>query len=416
MSDNTESTNRRERWGPDYPSPSLRSSRFWPLWSSRPRLRSAARQGKPRTSDRAPWRGLAVVVAAALLAVLFVPGGQFAPAHAQKGPASTDATLSGLEVANATTGSDAPLRFITYAGFAYSTVTMLKEVTDITVKPTATAGDDATITVQLESGGTPQTVASGTASSSIRLTPKADSRVPHNILVKVTAEDGVTSKTHTIGVWQYSPVSFGGATVPDVEFTAGSRAALDRPQGEEVRLPEGGNEYVVTYTATGLPAGLSLGSDRVIYGTPEAATNGPVTVTYTAEGEIGSSDSLTFQVTVNPAVTFDAAALKFCNSAKAVYSASSGGWVNAGNDGTITFPAASGGTGTLAYSLIESDSGTPLADVADGITFDTSTRKLGGTPSAEARKQWSVRYRAQDNNGSYARCFTSVHAGGYGGL
>ena len=356
-------------------------------------------------------------MAAALLAVLVAHDGQPAPAHAQGTP-SADATLSGLEVANATPGSDAPVVFNTFGSdFAESSAAVLREVTDITVTPTAAAGGAATITVQLESSGTPQTVASGTASSAIRIAPKADSAVPHNILVKVTAEDGVTTKTHKIEVYQFSPVSFGGATVSGKQFTAGTDVLHGYDLGDDLghlQLPANTPDYYeVTYTATGLPAGLSM-KDRIIVGTPADATNGAVTVTYTAEGEIGSSASLTFGVTVNPAVTFDAEALDFCSSASAVYSGD--GWAGAGDDGTITFPAASGGTGTLTYSLTESGSGNPLAGVADGITFDAAARKLGGTPAQAARQQWSVRYRAEDERGSWVWCFTTVHAGGYGGL
>ena len=83
---------------------------------------------------------------------------------------------------------------------------------------------------------------------------------------------------------------------------------------------------------------------------------------------------------------------------------------------TITFPTASGGHGTITYSLLENSSGEPLADEASGIAFNTTTRKLGGTPAAAAQKTWAVTYVAEDENGSRAYGYLAVYAGGYGGI
>ena len=365
-------------------------------------LRSPAFQAMPL------WRvaALAALAAAALLAVFFLHDGQ--PAHAQA-PQSDDATLSALEIANATTGSDAPAGPVWAFGPRVYTAVMLQEITSVTVRPTATAGDLATITVQLESGGTPQTVASGADSSAIAVAPHADPDEWHNIIVTVTAENGSDTLTYTLRVYQYPPVSFGSATVPALTFT----------QGEEVYhapLPSASDDYEVTYAATGLPAGLSLSSvHRAIVGTPTTVTAAPVTVTYTAAGELGGTASLTFNVSVAPPVTFDQEARDFCSS-KIVAFTGDEEWLDADDDGTVTYPAASGGAGTLTYSLIESDSQQPLSSVASGITFDTATRKLGGTPAQEARKTWAVTYAAEDENGSRAACTTAVHAGGFGGL
>ncbi len=353
------------------------------------------------------WRvaALAVLAAAALLAVFVLHNGQ--PAHAQA-PKSTDATLSDLSITNATTGSDASAGPVWAFGPRVYTAVMLQEITSVTVRPTATAGDLATITVKLETGGTPQTVASGADSSAIAIAPKADSSVPHNIIVTVTAENGSDTLTYTLRVYQYPPVSF-DATVPALTFT----------QGEEVYhgpLPSASDDYEVTYEATGLPAGLSLSSvHRAIVGTPTTVTTSPHAVTYTATGELGSTASLIFNVSVAPPVTFDDTVKTFCSSTIVAFT-SNEEWLDADDDGTVTYPAASGGAGTLTYSLIESDSQQPLASVASGITFDPATRKLGGTPSQEARRQWSVTYAAEDKNGSRAACTTAVHAGGFGGL
>ena len=183
--------------------------------------------------------------------------------------------------------------------------------------------------------------------------------------------------------------------------------------------------YTVSYTATGLPSGLTMSRDRVIRGVPAEATTGAVQVTYTANVASYTSDgssfseagtktaSLTFDVTVNPAVTFGDEARKFIDSRIIVW-VSGQGWHDSEADGKITFPAATGGTGAITYSLIDNDSGDPLAEAASGITFDTATRKLGGTPSTEAQKTWAVTYAAVDQNGGRASGSTTVYAGGWG--
>ncbi len=241
----------------------------------------------------------------------------------------------------------------------------------------------------------------------------------------VQAQDG-TTRTAAFGA---------GDTISDKTYTAGARVnqVFDSAAGDQglPRLPEvtvtftGTGYYTVAYTASGLPSGLSMTRDRVIRGVPGEATTEAATVTYTATVTFYTSDgssfseagtktaSLTFDVTVNPAVTFDAEAQKFIDSRIIVW-VSGQGWQDREADGKITFPAATGGTGTITYSLIDNDSGRPLADVASGITFDTATRKLGGTPSTEAQKTWAVTYAAVDQNGGRASGSSTIYAGGWG--
>ena len=244
----------------------------------------------------------------------------------------------------------------------------------------------------------------------------------------VQAQDG-TTRTAAFGA---------GDTISDKTYTAGARVnqVFDTAAGDQglPRLPEvtvtfnaspGTGYYTVSYAATGLPAGLSMTRDRVIRGVPAEATTEATTVTYTATVSFYTSDgssfslaetktaSLTFNVTVNPAVTFNDEAMKFIDSRIIVW-VSGQGWRDSEADGKITFPAATGGTGTITYSLIDNDSGEPLADVAGGITFDPATRKLGGTPETEAQKTWAVTYAAVDENGGRASGSTTVYAGGWG--
>ena len=223
-----------------------------------------------------------------------------------------------------------------------------------------------------------------------------------------------------------------GVTIPDKTYTAGADVNRtytgDQDQGLPM-LPEvtvefgveaGKGQYDVVYTLADLPAGLSMGTDRVIRGVPESATSGAVTVTYTAtvtfytlkDGtekpneefeETGTATaSLTFAVTVNLPVTFGAEAQKFFAARTVTFA--SGAWKN------NVLPAAQGGTGTLTYTLIDNDTKQPLASSAS-ITFNAATRTITGSLSQGQR--YAVTLIATDENGATAQGYIQVrHAVG----
>ncbi len=89
------------------------------------------------------------------------------------------------------------------------------------------------------------------------------------------------------------------AEVGDQAYTAGTAiTALELPEAT-------GGAGEVTYGLSTLPAGLSFdAATRTISGTPEAATDGAVEVTYTAADSTGAATGLTFSITVNPALSF----------------------------------------------------------------------------------------------------------------
>ncbi len=89
-----------------------------------------------------------------------------------------------------------------------------------------------------------------------------------------------------------------GASIPNQNYTAGTAIhSLELPMAL-------GGEGAITYSVSGLPAGLAFdAATRTISGTPEAATDGAVEVTYTATaGE--ESVSLMFTITVNAMLDF----------------------------------------------------------------------------------------------------------------
>ncbi len=170
-------------------------------------------------------------------------------------------------------------------------------------------------------------------------------------------------------------------TAPDDQgYTVGT--AVD------VTLPEGiGGTGTLRYTLTGaLPAGLGFDPDtRKLTGTPTEVTSA-TTLTYTVTDKngssLGDSASQTFTVAVNAPLALPAQA----NQSYTV-------------DTEITaleLPAATGGSGTLSYTL----TGPAGGALPVGLSFDTAPRRLTGTPTALASTE--LTYTVTDTNGATA--------------
>ena len=211
-----------------------------------------------------------------------------------------------------------------------------------------------------------------------------------------------------------------GVTIDDRAYTAGvtdqhSSALPEAITENSIGSLLGPFTVSVAYSVTGLPAGLYLDESRVIRGEPTAATTAPAQITYSATGTIIRSNgqrggshtvSLSFQLTVNPQVSFSAETVESYRRATITYDLQQQKWLDAGTDGKIAFPAASGGTGTLTYTLEETSTGRPITEAARGVTFDPVKRKLGGVPPS--LDFWYVTYKAEDENGSSASFATTI--------
>ena len=217
------------------------------------------------------------------------------------------------------------------------------------------------------------------------------------------------------------------------------------PEATFTNAPANTVGWDVAYTATDLPAGLTMGQDRIIRGTPESVTEvalGSATYTATVSVYVDPNNdqdysdltestytaSRTITYLIQPAVTFNKEAKAFFNSRIIAWKSGSG-WLADTNTrvndagisvpayvSSITFPAATGGTGLVTYRLVDNSSGSALSSVASGINFDTNTRTLSGTPAPASQKTWAVTYVAEDQNGSTAVGYLTIYAGGYGGL
>ena len=222
---------------------------------------------------------------------------------------------------------------------------------------------------------------------------------------------------------QESSLGFDGATIEDRTYTEGheiSHLGLSEAEQDALRLPRATRGfYNVTYSATGLPEGLSLGHGRLIYGTPGEATTNPATVIYTATDEIGGSATLTFDVTVAPPVAFDADERQAFKDTIFEYTVGQTEPISA------TLPEATGGHGSLTYGLtyrvkeqrvvdgrqITGGVVKTINDDAPGFSFDANTRLLssdtGGSAPAEAAF-YSVDYWAEDENGARVIATNSI--------
>ena len=255
-----------------------------------------------------------------------------------------------------------------------------------------------------------------------------------DITVKVTAESG-DERTYTVTVTRAAPdtplsVSFGDAAVSLLEavdrvWTVGARldrsvagtpdGGLDRLPEADAELPSNTSKFELTYSAVGLPEGLTMGNDRVIRGTPVAATDGEVTVTFTATGraldadgkQIGeaSTASLQFQATVMAPVVFDAASLSFFTNDVLEYTVGQAASLN------VKFPRATGGEGPLTYWLDNRDLRVPISSYATGLSFDPAVPALTsrtGNDEPVAGQSYALTYWAEDSNGARAVAYGSV--------
>ena len=103
----------------------------------------------------------------------------------------------------------------------------------------------------------------------------------------------------TVEASEATALTFPAAPVADQAYTAGTAI-------RSLTLPAAvGGAGHLTYSVSGLPTGLSFApATRTITGTPEAATNGAVAVTYMATDGVGTVASLTFNITINPSLSF----------------------------------------------------------------------------------------------------------------
>ena len=312
-------------------------------------------------------------------------------AMASGGSASADITIADDETASKSISLSADPH----------TVSEADGNTELTITATLDGkvlDDDAEVTLSIDSGSEAArdvdyralflpvlTITAGevSGSTSLFIDPISDEEDEGNETITLHgAISGLEDGTGLITISDYemmdpemAPLAFAeGAMIDVIEATAGTAIA-------DVVLPEatvGSGD--ITYSVSELPAGLTFAdSTRTLSGTPEAATEGAVEVTYTATvGE--ESVSLTFSITVNSMLDFGELGALFglFDAAGKANPAQDDGegalQLTVGVPVDLTLPEIPGGTGEKTYSM----SGLPA-----GLSFDGTTRTISGTPTEE---------------------------------
>ena len=163
--------------------------------------------------------------------------------------------------------------------------------------------------------------------------------------------------------------------------------------GVSERLPaaSGGNG-ALTYALAAPPQGLSFNAaNRRLTGTAAAGTAGSYSLRYTAADEDGDTATMTIELTIAEGAAEDRSPS---------FAFSRNGHLCSGTAGSAlrcTLPEATGGDGTLTYSL---------ATPPEGLGFDAATRVLSGTPAAAGRR--FLDYHAEDADGDEATVSITV--------
>jgi hypothetical protein len=158
------------------------------------------------------------------------------------------------------------------------------------------AGDTATGTLSYSASGLPAGLSINSSTGLISGTPTTAGTSS----VTVTATDTTGPTGSTTFTWT---VNGGGSTGNTVTVT--NPGTQSGTVGTAVSLQVAGSDsasgQTLSYSATGLPAGLSISSTGLISGTPTTA--GTVGVTVTAKDSTGATGTTTFSWTINPVAT-----------------------------------------------------------------------------------------------------------------
>ncbi len=242
-------------------------------------------------------------------------------------------------------GSSAPLSVSVTA--ASATV----DATD-SVKLTATVANDknaAGVTWSVSGGGT---LSNQTSSSATYTAPAASSS---SLAVTVTA-------TSVADASKTSPISITVPAAPSVTTSSLAAATVGTSYSATLAGSGGITPYKWSLTSGTLPASLTLSSGGVLSGTPMAADAGTLNLTFQLT-DSGAATALTatkaLSLTINPApaIAFAGASLAGATY-KAAYSAS---------------VAATGGAGTLTYTLASGPLPTGLSLSPAGVISGTPT-------------------------------------------
>ena len=255
-----------------------------------------------------------------------------------------------------------PLNTLTLNKPADENYTLDTEITDLQLP--AVTGGTGTLTYTLT--GLPPGLIFNASTRTLSGTP---SRAGNSILTYMVTDANGASTNTTFTVMVNAGLALN---------TSGNQNYMRGTAILDLQLPEAtGGTGTLTYTLTGLPAGLIFDpGTRTLSGTP--SRTGTTALIYTATETNGASRNATFTVTVNADLGLDTPANQSYTLDTAIPA--------------LQLPAATGGIGPLTYTL------TALGGLPAGLIFDASTRTLSGMPSAVATT--ALIYTVTDTNGA----------------
>ncbi len=216
-------------------------------------------------------------------------------------------------------------------------------------------------------------------------------------MVKVIASDGnggSVSETFDIEVSAANSAPTVGTTIPDQTAVVGLSFSYTFPS-TSFSDADGDD---LTYTATkpdntALPGWLtftnSSSTPRNFAGTPKTADIGTLSVKVTAsDGTASVSDTFDIVVSADTAPAFAENATIADQT-----------WMVDTQITAVTLPAAMGGNGTVSYEL--------MPTLPTGVSFDTATRVVSGTPTVAAA-QATYTWRAKDSDSNTANTDTAA--------
>ena len=217
-------------------------------------------------------------------------------------------------------------------------------------------------------------IASGTGI--VSGTPTTNAGSPVNVVVTVTdANSATASQTYSLTIDPAlvitAPASL-PAAVPSVAYTATTVTAT------------GGNG-TYTWSATGLPPGLTISAAGVISGAATSNAGSPYSVQVTVTDGAGAHTTRTYSLAVAPPLSISGPASLSAATVNVAYTAT-----------TVT---ATGGSGTYTWSA----TGLP-----PGLTIAASTGIISGTPSSLTGTPFAVVVTVTDSNGTTAHANFSI--------
>ena len=217
------------------------------------------------------------------------------------------------------------------------------------------------------------------------------------LMVKVTASDGnggSVSDTFNIVVSAANSAPTVGATIPDQAAVVGQSFSYTFPANTFSDADDDDLSYTATKPDdTALPSWLTFtntsSKPRDFAGTPQSTDAGTLMVKVTAsDGTASVSDTFDIVVSADTAPAFAGGTSIPAQS-----------WTVDTEITAVTLPAATGGNGTVSYTLSPA--------LPTGVSLNGTTRVVSGTPTVAAA-QATYTWRAKDSDGNTADTDTAA--------